>query len=348
MREQNPLITFVVFAYEQDKYVREAISGAFAQTYSPLEIVLSDDCSGDRTYEIMCEMAHKYNGPHKIILNRNKSNLGVGRHINRVMDISRGEIVVGSAGDDVSMPERVSEIYAAWLRSDKSAYSIDSAFQIIDEDGGFISRHSGRNLPCNNQLEYFSETVVAAAAGTSHAWHRDIFRVFGPLPSITCEDVALPPRSMLLGTVVSLNKELVRYRIHHSNTYNARKKRNMKESISRTIYYLKDRIVICDDILRCIDIKKQKQLSRKEFMMLDRCVERIERNKVKCQLKIYALGEGRVWGLVYMIRYAFEFGLQREDLPVLAYSISRHLYAFTRILFNWWTKRTPLNSIAGT
>ena len=59
----NPLISFVLLAYKQEKYIREAVEGAFAQTYSPLEIILSDDASPDGTFEIIQEMAAAYQGP---------------------------------------------------------------------------------------------------------------------------------------------------------------------------------------------------------------------------------------------------------------------------------------------
>ena len=42
---ERPLISFVVLAYNQESFIREAIEGALTQTYSPLEIVFSDDCS---------------------------------------------------------------------------------------------------------------------------------------------------------------------------------------------------------------------------------------------------------------------------------------------------------------
>jgi cellulose synthase/poly-beta-1,6-N-acetylglucosamine synthase-like glycosyltransferase len=63
----SPLITLFVYAFNHEKFIREAVEGAFAQTYNPLEIILSDDCSTDRTYEIMQEMAERYSGPHKVI-----------------------------------------------------------------------------------------------------------------------------------------------------------------------------------------------------------------------------------------------------------------------------------------
>ena len=66
--QDRPLVTFALFAYNQEKYIREAVEGTFSQTYEPLEIILSDDCSSDRTFEIMEEMAATYDGPHATLL----------------------------------------------------------------------------------------------------------------------------------------------------------------------------------------------------------------------------------------------------------------------------------------
>jgi glycosyltransferase involved in cell wall biosynthesis len=68
-KDTPPLVSFIVVAYNQDKYIKEAVLGAFSQTYQPLEIILSDDGSSDLTFEIMQDMVEKYVGPHKIILN---------------------------------------------------------------------------------------------------------------------------------------------------------------------------------------------------------------------------------------------------------------------------------------
>ena len=48
----RPLVSFAQFAYNQEKYIREAIEGAFAQTYEPIEVILSEDYSTNRTFEI--------------------------------------------------------------------------------------------------------------------------------------------------------------------------------------------------------------------------------------------------------------------------------------------------------
>ena len=66
--KERPLVTFALFAYNQEKYIHEAVEGALAQTYEPLEIILSDDSSTDRTFEVMSELAKKYNGKNKVIV----------------------------------------------------------------------------------------------------------------------------------------------------------------------------------------------------------------------------------------------------------------------------------------
>ncbi len=114
---ERPLVTFAVFAYNQEKYIREAVEGAFSQSYQPLEIILSDDCSSDRTFEIMQEMAAAYQGPHTVWVRRNDINLGTAAHFSSVAALSKGESLVVAAGDDVSKPERAKALIRHWIKS---------------------------------------------------------------------------------------------------------------------------------------------------------------------------------------------------------------------------------------
>lgn len=134
--EERPLVTFAVFAYNQEKYIREAVEGAFAQTYEPLEIILSDDCSTDRTFEIMREMAAGYKGPHRVVLNKNGANLGVIDHLITVARLAQGELMVVAAGDDVSYPNRAERLALTWMQS--GAVALYSNHDEISEDGKIV------------------------------------------------------------------------------------------------------------------------------------------------------------------------------------------------------------------
>ncbi|MEI7947344.1 MAG: glycosyltransferase family A protein, partial [bacterium] len=132
---EHPLISFCLFTYNQEPFIREAVEGALAQTYSPLEIILSDDCSTDRTFDNMQQMLADYKGPHKIILNRNDVNLGLAAHVNKVFSLAKGELFIMAAGDDVSLPQRTERIVTEWILHDKIPSVISSSHCLIEQTG---------------------------------------------------------------------------------------------------------------------------------------------------------------------------------------------------------------------
>ena len=133
-----PAVTIGLVAYNQEKYVRAAIEGALGQDFSPLEIILSDDCSSDGTFAIMEEMVAAYRGPHRVIARREPVNVGTVQHVINVSRAARGELVVMAAGDDISYPDRASALHAAWKES--GAAALASRHDEIDEAGAMLRR----------------------------------------------------------------------------------------------------------------------------------------------------------------------------------------------------------------
>jgi glycosyltransferase involved in cell wall biosynthesis len=215
----KPKVTFMLLTYNQEDYVHEALNGAFSQTYQPLEIIVSDDYSTDNTYKIIEDVVAKYTGPHHIILNRNNENLGIGGHVNKVMELAKGEFVVASAGDDISHSNRVDLIVNAFLSSEERVFSVWSAARYIDSDG--IAVH--KIFPGNSH-SYTDKSIVRnldPLIGATHAWRREVFDVFGPLmDDVVFEDNAISFRSYLLGDIKYIDKELVDYRTHEFNITN--------------------------------------------------------------------------------------------------------------------------------
>lgn len=197
--QNNPLLSFCLVAYNQESFIREAVQGALDQTYSPLQIVLSDDCSSDRTFDIMQEMTANYKGPHDIMLNRNANNLGLVGNINRTIKLCHGEWIIKADGDDISLKNRV-EIISKIIKN-KNIFGIGTASQIIDRKNNIKG------------VQYVTNTIF----GSNSAWHRKCFEYFGDLPvNLGCEDNVLYFRSLLLGGVAFSNEITVRYRMYDS------------------------------------------------------------------------------------------------------------------------------------
>ncbi len=207
---ERPLFSFCLFAYNQEDFVRSAVEGAINQSYSPLEIILSDDCSTDRTFEIIKEVVSNYNGPHKIIINQNKKNLGIARHYNCVVELVKGEWLVVAAGDDISMDFRIQTVYDALQKTDNPdrIKYIGTAIDLIKYNGEYRT------------TSYFNFEQKIMLTGCMAVYSRECFELFQPLDKdVLSEDFVLPFRALLLGDILLINESTVRYREGISNDY---------------------------------------------------------------------------------------------------------------------------------
>ena len=231
-QDQNrPLVSFVVLAYRQEQFIREAVEGAFGQTYSPLEIILSDDCSPDRTFAIMQEMADSYAGPHRIILNRNPKNLGIGAHVNRCMELASGEWIVAAAGDDISLPERTVRLAERWIISGGDLKLVYSDYFTMQQATGELCRTNTGKTTQELEPVYLCRNHFAGVTGASNSWHKDLFSFFGPMQNnVVFEDRVLAFRAALLGTMQHLSEPLMHYRRHGENTVEMFHRRDVRET----------------------------------------------------------------------------------------------------------------------
>jgi glycosyltransferase involved in cell wall biosynthesis len=96
---EDPLVSVVIPACNAERHLGEAIESVLAQTYAPVETIVVDDGSSDRTAEV----ARGYDGITVIV----QENGGPSAARNRGFAASRGELIAFHDSDDVMTPDKL-------------------------------------------------------------------------------------------------------------------------------------------------------------------------------------------------------------------------------------------------
>lgn len=257
----SPLATLCVVAYRQEQFVREAVASAFAQTYSPLEIILSDDSSPDATYAIMCELAAAYRGPHQVRLNRTPRNLGLSGHVNMVWNLARGDFLVAQAGDDRSLPHRTGALVQAWNHG-AAADLVVSHFRVMDSQGVVVPDPPPIRVVGPLALEEVTRKGRCYASGCAVGFDRRLATHFGPLdPRIIQEDWVLAFRALLGRGIKVLPAELLERRQHGTNLCFGSAATLTNRTGPRR--FLENRLAIYEEWLRAWDFSGRPRDSRR-------------------------------------------------------------------------------------
>jgi glycosyltransferase involved in cell wall biosynthesis len=211
-----------LLAYNQARFVAEAVRSAMAQDYSDLELVVCDDSSSDDTRKIIEEELRHCPAHISVVRVHTTNNIGLLANFNQGMAACTGEFVMVMAGDDISMPHRVSRI-AAEFAANPQCMLVYSNWQQIDDEGQPFPG-TCRHLQDTTFAHTPRPTCVYAGGkgpGSTAAYRAEVFRTFGPL-EITRrpEDRSSWVRALLLGEIHYLMEPLVKWRTHTANLSN--------------------------------------------------------------------------------------------------------------------------------
>lgn len=100
-------ISVIVPCYNHSKYLYDALSSIIKQTRVPDEIILIDDNSNDSTFNILKQFYKDNQNILKIILRKNKYNLGQSATINIGVSIAKSDLIMILNDDDYLMHDAI-------------------------------------------------------------------------------------------------------------------------------------------------------------------------------------------------------------------------------------------------
>ena len=216
------LMTIHAIFYNQAKFAKATLESMLAQMYGNVEVIVSDDCSYDGTGEILVETAKSYVGPHKVIVNINESNMGIGDHFAFVSSLSNGMWQTSLGGDDLAEPYYLQTV-AEYVKRYPGAVAIGCAATTIDETDNQIGEayivnkpmvyHRYESGPLTWSLSPGDDVSVVPVTGCVASYRKSLLDI-APFPKgVMSEDAFLGFRAPLVGDVLFIPEKCVRQRM---------------------------------------------------------------------------------------------------------------------------------------
>lgn len=208
-----PTVSVIMPAYNCEEFIEAAIESVLDQTFQDFELVIVDDCSNDRTPEIILTYSERY--PDRMKFIRHKTNLGAAAARNTAIQNSRSNMFMMADADDIQHKNRLEILHKELIKND-----IDMIFndcEMIDRNGRSLSKNKGY------PGEFTNENVILHLLKRNHLWiglsmlRRQKDLIFDTsLPN--AEDFELFLRLSMKGYKFKIvNQSLTSYRVHENN-----------------------------------------------------------------------------------------------------------------------------------
>ena len=149
-----PLISFVVTSFNYEKYILKTLESIKSQTYENFEIIAVDDCSSDKSVEVI-EQFISDNQDLRITLIRNEENCGQLFSMIRGLKKAQGQFVSFVDSDDILFPDYAEKHIRVHLQTSVAFTSCQIAE--IGEDDEIHTMSSISSPHCDNLDKLFSD-----------------------------------------------------------------------------------------------------------------------------------------------------------------------------------------------
>jgi hypothetical protein len=212
MKGDGPLVSIIMPAFNAEKYIEEAIQSVCSQSYTNWELLVINDGSTDSTRSIVKHFSEQ---DHRIRLIDNEVNKGLIEVRNLGLKLANGKYIAHLDSDDVALPERLA-VQVSFMQSHPDYVGIGTACIEVDSAGRQLRKVereiADEDIPV---LLIFSNYFINSTIMLEAKVAREVsYDPAIPLAEDYCFFVKLSER----GKLGNLNKPLVKYRIHESNT----------------------------------------------------------------------------------------------------------------------------------
>ena len=219
----RPKVSVTVVTYNAEKYVNYAIQSVLEQTFDDFELIIVDDGSTDRTWEVLQSFKDS-----RILLLQKEHNYITS--LNCAQQLARGEYIARMDADDIMHPQRLSIQIAAMER--KKEIDICATWaKCFDNQNKVVASKKGKIISPLKEL--FQENFICHPSTIIRKSFWDKHNLKYEAEHIYAEDYRLWLLSALKGVTFYIIPQVLHfYRIHNKQVSLLRQQQQAKASVN--------------------------------------------------------------------------------------------------------------------
>ena len=213
----NELVSVVVVTYNSAKYVIETLDSIKKQTYSTIELIITDDCSTDNTISV-CEEWLKENKNYfkRTLILIAEKNQGIAANCNKGIKQAQGKYLKMIAGDDYLSSDFLEKCIQAFSLESNCGMVYTNSFILNENTKQILKVDSTKYKSGNIFKEFFF--LDFWPKGSCTLYKTDIiFEMNLYDESIWVEDYLLVLKIAEKYSIAHVDEYLSYYRLHDSN-----------------------------------------------------------------------------------------------------------------------------------
>ena len=213
----RPIVSVILTCFNHEDFLVRALEGVRAQTYRPIQLIVTDDASTDSSAHGIARWLATH-WPDATFI-RHEVNAGVCRTLNEALPYATGEFVTMTSADDWMEPERLDRLVAAFDASRDDVGLVYSGVRLVDSHGKELALLHTEAGSAPSGWIYREQLAMPIIPTPSAMVRRSVYEILGGFNEAdVVEDYDMWLRVCRSFHVQHVPAALVNFRWHSGNT----------------------------------------------------------------------------------------------------------------------------------
>ena len=244
-----------LITFNNEKHIKETLLSILKQKVNfTFEIIVGDDCSTDKTLEIINTFAQAQ--PQIFKVAKNKKQLGILKNFKTTLDRCSGTYIFDIAGDDMLKTDDALQKMVNVLQNDSSLGFVDSGFDRLDDNNKSIRPFNNHNIINASEDDYKKNLLLGKITPIGHCYNKEYLYKYVDFDTYLKMDLTIEDYPILVDLVMHTNFTRIKeslhvYRVHdnsHSHTKSFTNLVFQKQQMKKLFDYFSNKYYFSEEI----------------------------------------------------------------------------------------------------